>query len=582
MKDITTLQEFISEAQDVQDTWRRDARTWLKAELGDQWDDNDRSKLESADRPVLTFNRLRPLVRLLTGIERKTRYDIRVVPVGEGSDNVISRLLTGFIRKVEDDNAAPYVYSDAYRMGLITGRGWIKVDVNYNNNISGDITLEEVDPYEIFVDPYTRKYDLSDCRYIIRELFLTKDEVSDIYPDFDTEKMELSSPDDPDSISDSRKPYKIYEIWYKEYKNHWYAVRSDTGDVAPLFGQDNINNAKLIAQENPEAIRVVKFLRPEMYYAVISGSIVMEQGPSPYGHEMFPYVPFFCEFMPRFGVGEPPKWHSIITDLMDPQKEKNKRTSLFVDILLRFINKGIRYTEGSIANEEELDDRTKASGYKIQMKEGYFDQFETIEGSGPDSSLMQYGAVLDNEFYAISGISPAMYGVEESSRESGRTVMLRQQQGHSMLAPFQDNMRLTRRMISYQLMHLIPRVFTIERMARIIAEDGSIQGMQLDMEALAKLQGLVIIKNDAGFIKYDIAVSDTPSTPTTRQAEFMELLELMKEGILPMTPNVIKLVVKSSDVGVKNELLQILEQEMQQAQEQQQQQQVLNSVIGGK
>jgi hypothetical protein len=59
----------------------------------------------------------------------------------------------------------------------------------------------------------------------------------------------------------------------------------------------------------------------------------------------------------------------------------------------------------------------------------------------------------------------------------------------------------------------------------------------------------------------------------------MELLELMKEGILPMTPNIIKLVIKSSDVGVKNEIMQILEQEMQQAAEQQQQAAVQNAVL---
>jgi hypothetical protein len=367
-------------------------------------------------------------------------------------------------------------------------------------------------------------------------------------------------------------------MWYKEYKNHYYVARMDTGDVLPIE-KEKLAEARQIEKDNPEEVRVVSFVRPEMYYAVTSGNEILEQKMSPYGHEYFPYVPYFCDFTPRFGFTEKPKWHSIITDLMDPQREKNKRISLNVDILLRFINKGIRYTDGAIKNEEELDQRTKASGYRIIMTDGKFAEFEEMHGEGPDASLMNYGQFVDGEFDKISGINPAMYGAEESSRESGRTVMLRQQQGHSMLAPFQDNMRLTRRIVAMQIMSIVPRVYSLARMARLLSDDGSLQSLQADPAGLEKLGGVIVIKNDAGFLKYDIAIGDAPSTPTTRQAEFMELLELMKEGILPMTPNIIKLVIKSSDVGVKNEIMQILEQEMQQAAEQQQQAAMQEAVL---
>jgi len=577
MKDIVDLQGFIREAETIHNEWRQDAKEWVKMERGDQWDEEDKTRLESENRPVLTFNIIRPFIRLLTGIERKTRYDIKVLPVGEGSDNEVARFLTNVIKKIEDDNNAQYVYTEAYHSGLDTGRGWIKVDVSYDRNVYGDIILEEVDSYEILVDPYTRKYDLSDCHYLIRELFLTKDDVLETYPDVDSDKLETAQPDYGDNISSGRVCYKFYEIWYKEYKEHWYLVNKETGDIFEIDQKKRREIEENMTEETNFELR--KILRPEIYYAVISGNEVLEQGPSPYGHNYFPYVPFFCDFRPRFGYEEKPTWHSVITDLVDPQKEKNKRISLWVDIMLRFINKGVRYAEGAIRNPDALDDMAKASGYRIIMDPAKFNQFEIIHGVAPDASLLNYASLQDQEIFRISGVPPTLYGMQETSRESGRSIYLRQQQGFAILAPFQDNMRLTRKIVASQILALIPRVYTIQRLVRLMVETENGNPV-LTPENIEKLKVIYKVKLDPSILLYDVSISESPSTPTTRQAEFMEMLELLKEGFLPITPNIIKLILKTSDISLKNELMSILEAEMQKQQEQAQSQQIQKAVLG--
>ena len=170
-------------------------------------------------------------------------------------------------------------------------------------------------------------------------------------------------------------------------------------------------------------------------------------------------------------------------------------------------------------------------------------------------------------------------GTIVGEEKSGRTVMLRQQQGHTMLAPYQDNMRLTRKLVAYQILRLIPQVYSAARLVRYVSDTGEMQSMTMTPEGIKKLQAIQLLQNDITISTYDISISESPSTPTTRQAEFMELLELIKEGVLPLTPAIIKMVIKASDISVKSELLSILEQEMQAMQQQQQQAKVTDALL---
>jgi len=581
MKDLSTIQKYILEAESINEDWRTDAVDWLKMYEGDQWDETDKAELENQNRPVLTFNILRPLVRLLTGLERKTRYDMKVLPVGEGSDNEVARLLTGFTKQVENDNMAQYVYSEAYRLGLITGRGWIRTGVDYTRNLYGDIVLEAVDPYDIFVDPYARRYDQKDARYMYRDLYLIEDEVLELYPQFKN-KLNLlvkEGPDYGDNISQQREPYHLREMWYKEFIDLYYLVRQDTGDMVQVPAKE-VKQVRAQIEGN-DMVELLKFTCPEIYYVVLSGNEILEQGKSPYNHGMFPYAPFFPDFTPRFGTTLP-QWSGLITDLMDPQREKNKRRSQDIDILLRFINTGWLMEAGAVENEDELDESGRAPGFKVIAAPGKFDKVKRLEGLAPNQALLNRDAVNNQDIQLISGIHPSMLGMQESSRESGRTVMLRQQQGSAMISPYQDNMRLTRKLVAQQIVSLIQQVYTMDRMVRMVADNQTLEQMAADPAQQEKLQGLIRIKQDLSVGRYDVSLAESPSTPTTRQMEFAELMDMLRQGVIPMTPNIAKLLIKTSDIAVKGELLSIIEQEIQQAQQQQEQQQIQKAILGGK
>ena len=118
--DQTYLEDCIHEAAPYHDRWLKVAKVDTAFARGKQWDEGVESELEAQNRPCLTLNVISPLIRLLTGIERKSRYDMRALPVGD-SDSDTARVVTGLIKQIEYENNAQYIYSESYRSGLVWG-----------------------------------------------------------------------------------------------------------------------------------------------------------------------------------------------------------------------------------------------------------------------------------------------------------------------------------------------------------------------------------------------------------------------------------------------------------------------------
>jgi len=90
----------------------------------------------------------------------------------------------------------------------------------------------------------------------------------------------------------------------------------------------------------------------------------------------------------------------------------------------------------------------------------------------------------------------------------------------------------------------------------------------VNMPTLA--EGMVQFKNNLTVGKYDVRMAEVPSSPTMRQAEFVELMEMLERGVLPLTPGIAQFILRSSDLSLKNDLLAIIEQEFANQQQTQQ------------
>jgi hypothetical protein len=78
--------EFLRLKKDVKDgetargTWRTDARTWYDMVANHQWDDDDVRVMDEQHRPVVSFNRVAPMVKAVCGLEVNNRQSVVYLP----------------------------------------------------------------------------------------------------------------------------------------------------------------------------------------------------------------------------------------------------------------------------------------------------------------------------------------------------------------------------------------------------------------------------------------------------------------------------------------------------------------------
>ncbi len=131
--------------------WREQAREDFGFYNGDQWDEKDLAALKEQNRPVMTFNRIAPLVNAVVGSERNNKREVQFIPrqVGKAFPN---ELLTGAAEWFRDRAHAEYADSDAFQDAVICGMGWTDTRLNYEDNLEGEPVVTHLDPLKMVQD----------------------------------------------------------------------------------------------------------------------------------------------------------------------------------------------------------------------------------------------------------------------------------------------------------------------------------------------------------------------------------------------------------------------------------------------
>jgi hypothetical protein len=410
------------------------------------------------------------------------------------------------------------------------------------------------------VDPFGRELDLSDHKYLFKDVYMEKEELINLYPSFKAEIENIPSVTKwaTDAVN-NRLNYHVREVWYKEYKYEHYLIDAARGETYKVERSKLEEAREFVNTDENGTYGLVRRRVPEINYAVMCGDTEFERGPSPWLHTFLsPYAPFFAEFIPYFGDVEA-DWVGIVRDCLDPQREVNKRRSEWLDILMRVANTGYIFEENAVKDKSKLRKLGVTPGIEIELNPGYFDKFKEKLSGQASGQLFQAGAASVQDINEISAFSPNMFGFTEDSRESGKAIMQRKQQGSVMLAPHQDNLRLTRHIAAKMMLASIPKIYTPARIARLVSPDGTLNTLTPeDLKTIERALG------DIRANKYDVELSDTPQTPTQRVAEFVELremIELMMQLGLPPNIDLIASLVKASDISQKKDVIASLQKQ---------------------
>jgi len=265
---------------------------------------------------------------------------------------------------------------------------------------------------------------------------------------------------------------------------------------------------------------------------------------SPY--EQYTIIPYF----PYFRRG---KARGMVEDLVDPQKEVNKRSSAILHIIMSTANSGWMYEEGALSEDMKstLEEQGARPGVHIEYRMGY-NAPQKIEPSATPSNVKMLEDQGSLDLKEISGINESSLGQKDATANSGRAVLAKQKQAVIGAQTYFKNFSRYRQLKGKNQLSLIQNFYTEPRLIRTRADEKGDQLLWINARDAA---GEII--NNVAFGRYNISVAEAPVSASFMQAQFQEALELLEKGI----PIPFDILIKLSSMPNKEEIIQRMTEE---------------------
>jgi len=534
----------------------------LRYFLGNQWDQQERQKLFEEGRNSYSFNLIRRNINLLTGYQRKHRLSSVVVPTENSDQQTADQLSQLLLYSLNSGDGYKYI-SEAFGGALKTGFNLLNIWMDYRDDpVNGDIKFSRT-PYNGFItDPYFTNLDFSDCSYVIKRKYLSKQQAASLLPGHEKEIKSLAkigwSRDDKFTwLPYQRQPDGEDFVAYNEfYKQGWekvpMLVDRETGEFTEWAGDEE--SLKFYVNVYPQ-LEVVKKPKKFVECHIIVNDEYIRTERNQFGLDEYPFVPLVGVFEPESDLWEL-KLQSLVRCQIDPQREANRRRSQMVDILDSSINSGWIAKKSSVVNPRSL---FQSSQGRVIWKEDDTQpgDIEKIQPAQLPQGMFELQRQFDQDIMTIAGINDANFGVSDNAQESGIMMMLRQGASIVNLQDIFDNLRYAQKLISKKALKLI-QTWKPDKVQRIINQQPAQQFYDKDA------------------VKYDVTVQEGVLTDTQRQIYFRQLVDLQQLGV-PVTG---QMLADAAPLQGKSEYnQQISQMEQQQSQQQQQQQQVQQQIL---
>lgn len=538
----------------VTQTWREKGEESYRFVENDQWDEKDRAYMASPEggmRPTLTFNKVLPQIRLLSGMERQNREELRVFP-REGGDTSDADIMTGLIKYTLDENLAPWQFTRKSNDVYICGRGWIKTDISYDENIAGDPILRRLNPFQVFWDTLSDSWDGTDMRWIQDAPWLTEEEAKELWPEFEDQIKvgewlsggvpSLASGfqtgdrhwNDKLFLDQETRRVRLLEHWYKERHMVNLMVNMATGDVRNTDEPGFEDEFMALSEQARAAFQMVRRKVSVVRVASVLHWLIVQDKPSPFKHNQLPIVPYVgIQFM-----GEP---YGLVEYLKDPQRTLNKGLSNILHHHNRSANSGWLNKAGDGANTQELQKFSSAAGAIIEYQDVKPERIEPVRLDSAHMAVSQLSGEIINE---TSLLNAEIQGTGTQRTVSGKAIEARQRGGMIGNEDFFDNQLLGDKILGYQLIANIQYCYTPARIKRVLGSQSVRNPNDMTAKAFTALQEggedkLFQVIDRCLKAEYDYVVDRKAQSVTIRQEQFRDLLQAAKDFPGAIPPDVI-------------------------------------------
>jgi hypothetical protein len=595
------LDEFTKYLHEIQNqpAWRGRADKEMDYVDGNQLDAEVLQRQAALGMPPAIEPLIGPAIEAVLGLEAKTRTDWRLSADHPGQEGEqVAAALNYKLNQAERQSGADAACTGAFRTQVCVGIGWVEVS-RESDPFKFPYRATVVHRNEIYWDHLSVKPDMSDARYLLRRRWTDVEQAILKFPEHaDLLRMTMGRwVDRTDLTMDGSSSTGLamnmldergwsieeqqwrdcetgrvclYELWYRRWVNVT-VLKSKDGRVVE-YDKTNPAHDVLLAMG---AVKPVRAVMPRMFVSFWAGPHKLHDGPTPYKHHDFPYVPFWGHREDRTGVP-----FGRVRGMVYLQDNVNATTSK-----IRWGLSAIRTerTTGAVAMSDaqfrqqvarvdadiKLDaDHMARPGARFEVKR----DFQLNE--------QQYKMLQDSRMgiERASGISSGFMG-QKGTATSGLQEQTQIEQATQTLAALMDNFKQARTKVGELLLSLIIEDMQDEEEMVIpgnaIREDRYIT---LNSPAFDPVAGIHYRTNDVQRTRLKVALDDVPASSSFRAQQLNAMSEAFKS--MPQNMQVVALphMLALMDIPDKAEIVKAVRAAAEQASPEQIQQLIQQAV----
>lgn len=568
------LQRMVLEAvvNPIRQQYERESSLNYQYIENDFYTDQELADYAERGQPPTRRNEIAPILERISGQFIQTRQVASFLGRNTPADDQAGANAQDFQRWNDQQNMYEFEEQDLAWDGLVGGVGWLKQYIKKNEMGQDMECIRARNPYHIFCDPYSTRYDPNDdAKYIIEGAWMDVEDGLALIPDAAQQILDVVAASisynylttgqiahsllneaslttalyslSVMNVSPGRRRIRPFEIWYKRKVRVYYLFKPD-GVVALPVPLDSAR-AKEIVKELGRAVVAQPLYQDRMYCGFLLADLLIHHDVSPHDHNFFPYVPFYSG---RRKNGCP---LALSARLVPINEAINKRESKALALMT---NRQIIAEKNAVEDPDEaMTEFSDPSGY-VEVREGTLSNStgprivfkDNLEMGQAQLALLQEDK---DSMRRVSGQGNESMGMPSEVR-SGTGIARKQMMSSLIVTPVSNNLRRTR-YLKARLSFAYMKQYVTEEMAFQITDDpNAARTVTLTKGALQALKERT----------YDIVITEVKDYAVLREQQAEMLLQVLPE-LAKLGPGMVKLGIHLTEFRDKEGLMRMIDEQ---------------------